>query len=344
MSGSLQRSIAISLIVLAIAAGVVNLEFQAFRAQSLNIPESTLLTVEPGTTMAALSEQLVDEDILDRPRYFNWLARWRGVAEKIQAGEYRLSPGLTPDELLNVLVGGEVVVHALTVLEGWTFAQMLAEIRRHPAIEQTLGEADDKEIMRKVGSRDKHPEGRFLPDTYHFPRGTTDVEFLQRAYRALNQRLEQEWTERAKGLPFETPEEALILASIVEKETAVDAERAQVAGVFVRRLQRGMRLQTDPTVIYGMGDKFDGNIRRKDLRTDTPYNTYTRDGLPPTPIALPSAASIHAALHPDDGKALFFVSRGDGSHQFSETLKEHNRAVRRYQLGGRSPSRAGAGK
>ena len=186
--------------------------------------------------------------------------------------------------------------------------------------------------MARHGHPDEHPEGRFLPETYQFPRGSTDLEFLRRAYLGMEQALAEAWERRAKDLPLDSPYEALILASIVEKETGLASERARIAGVFVRRLKRGMRLQTDPTVIYGLGEGFDGNLRRKDLRTDTAYNTYTRQGLPPTPICLPGLDAIEAVLHPDEGNSLYFVARGDGSHEFSDTLKAHNRAVRKYQL------------
>jgi UPF0755 protein len=232
------------------------------------------------------------------------------------------------------LVNGEVVQHSLTIIEGWTFQQLLQAVRSHPMLTQTLADADPQAVMEALAEPGTHPEGWFYPDTYRFPRGTSDVEFLRRAYRVMQQRLAAEWEKRAEGLPLKSPYEALVLASLIERETAVAAERTRIAGVFVRRLRKGMRLQTDPTVIYGMGDAYEGRIRWRDLRTDTPYNTYTRHGLPPTPIAMPSGAAINAALNPADGKELYFVSRGDGSHHFSATLEEHNAAVRCYQLGG----------
>ena len=207
-----------------------------------------------------------------------------------------------------------------------------ADLAQQPFLVHTLDGVDDAELMQRLERPGQHPEGWFLPDTYHFPRGTRDIVVLRRALQAMERHLEQNWERRRPDLPLDSPYEALILASIVEKETGIPEERARIAGVFVRRLERGMRLQTDPTVIYGMGDAFDGNIRRRDLRTDTPYNTYTRGGLPPTPIALPSAEAVTAVMHPAAGEALYFVSRGDGSHVFSATLQEHNRAVRRYQL------------
>ncbi len=231
------------------------------------------------------------------------------------------------------MIKGEVVQHSLTIIEGWNFRQMLAAMHAHEHLEHTLRGLSDEEIIAKLELPYPHPEGLFMPDTYRFTRGTTDLEFLHRAHRALMQTLDQAWAERAEGLPLKTPYEALILASIIEKETGIAEERPDIAGVFIRRLNKGMRLQTDPTVIYGMGENYKGNIRRRDLRTDTPYNTYTRHGLTPTPIALASAAAIHAAVNPAAGETLFFVATGsEGRHYFSKTLEEHNQAVYRYQI------------
>jgi UPF0755 protein len=229
-------------------------------------------------------------------------------------------------------VNGDVIRYTLTIPEGWTFDQMLAAIRTQGKLRQTLTATDDEGVMRQLGYPGQHPEGRFFPDTYEFVAGTTDTSLLQRAYEEMQRHLEEEWRDRAPGLPLDTPYQALILASIVEKETGNPAERARIAGVFVRRLQKNIRLQTDPTVIYGLGAAFDGNLRRRDLTTDSPYNTYMRAGLPPTPIALPGLAALHAALHPAAGDELYFVSRGDGSHHFSASLDEHVAAVRNYQL------------
>jgi UPF0755 protein len=223
----------------------------------------------------------------------------------------------------------------LTLVEGWNFREVLEAVREHPVIVDTLpAEATASDVMALLGHPDEHPEGRFFPDTYLFPRDTTDVQFLMRAFERMETILEDEWEQRAAELPLKDPYEALILASIIEKETGRADERTEIAGVFIRRLRKGMLLQTDPTVIYGLGDSFDGNLRRRDLEADNPYNTYRRAGLTPTPIAMPGRDAIHAALHPADGDALYFVAKGDGSHQFSATLGEHNRAVRRYQLKG----------
>ncbi len=290
--------------------------------------------VERGQTWDGLVERIARAEQLS-PRqvlYLRLYGRLSGKADRIRAGEYRPEAGENIAGLIERLIRGEVVLHSLTLIEGWRFDQALAAIQAHPAIERTLS-PDPQAVMAALGHADLHPEGRFLPETYRFARGETDLAFLRRAYAAMEAALARAWMARKEGLPLNSPDELLILASIVERETALPEERAQIAGVFVRRLRLGMRLQTDPTVIYGLGERFDGNIRRRDLRTDTPYNTYTRRGLPPTPICLPGVDALHAAAQPADGDALYFVSRGDGSHVFSATLEEHNRAVRKYQLG-----------
>ncbi len=312
------------------------MDFRAFLTSPLVVSTPVHLSVAPGSTLREVAAELARRGALERPLFLVLLGRWQGKAQSIKAGEYQIEPGTTPSELLDQLVAGKVVQHSLTVVEGWSFAQLMGALRADDTLGHTLEGLDEEQIMARIGHEGEHPEGRFFPDTYRFPRGTTDVAFLQRAYRLMATHLSREWHDRDQGLPYRKPYEALIMASIIEKETAVPGERAQIAGVFVRRLQRHMRLQTDPTVIYGLGASFDGNLRARDLTRDTPYNTYVRTGLPPTPIALPGVAALHAALHPSDGDALFFVARGDGSHQFSATLEEHNRAVREYQLNGRS--------
>ncbi len=233
--------------------------------------------------------------------------------------------------MLDRIVAGRVIQYPLTIVEGWTFRQLRQALAAHPQLTQTLAGLSDAEIMARLGRPGAHPEGWFLPDTYHFPKGFTDEAFLRRALTAMEQRLTQVWERRAPDTPLNDPYQALVLASIIEKETGVAAERAEIAGVFARRLRLGMRLQTDPTVIYGLGEAFDGNLRRRDLEADTPYNTYTRPGLPPTPIALPGLAALEAAAQPAAGDALYFVADGQGGHVFSRTLEEHHRAVRRYQ-------------
>ncbi len=325
------------LLLLVVAVGTAAYFYQdllAFSERSLHTgADQVSLQVKPGTTIRTLARQLAAQGLLDRhPLYLEILARQRRQAHRIKAGEYLLPAGTTPSQLLDLLVSGRVTQYALTLVEGWTFDEVMAAVRADPVLIQTLDDIDNEEIMARLGQQGVHPEGRFFPDTYHFPRQTTDQQFLARAQRAMDRELEQQWADRTPDLPLENPQQALILASIVEKETGMASERPQIAGVFIRRLRRGMKLQTDPTVIYGLGEAFDGNLRRRDLRQDTPYNTYTRTGLPPTPIAMPGADAIRAVLHPADGDALYFVARGDGSHQFSATLVDHNRAVRKFQL------------
>jgi len=292
--------------------------------------------VEPGANLNRVAKDLARAGVLASPKALVLYARWHGRADAIKAGEYRIEAGTTPLTLLDQLIAGRVVQYALTLVEGWTFKQMMAAVEADDRLEHTLTGLDREEIMSRLGLDGVHPEGRFFSDTYFFPRGTRDVDFLRRANSAMNDYLQSAWAERDEGLPLKSAEEALILASIVEKETGVAEERPRIAGVFIERLRKGMRLETDPTVIYGLGDAFDGNLRRRDLRNDTPYNTYVRNGLPPTPIAMPSAAAIRAVLHPEVDGALYFVAKGDGSHHFSATYEEHRRAVNRYQRHRRS--------
>ena len=321
------------LLLLAVLAAVIMwVQYQQFRDSALAIPEQELLyTVSPGSSLNQLAYDLSSRNIIEHPRFFILLGRDMDAARRLQAGEYILQQGLTPQTLLQQLVDGKVTQYELTLIEGHSFREMLLRIRDDPVLTQTLTNETDAEIMEKLGHPDQHPEGRFLPDTYYFTRGMTDIDFLARAWQAMHDQLTLAWEEREAGLPFETPDEALILASIVEKETGAVEERPVIAGVFVRRLQKGMRLQTDPTVIYGMGEAYDGNIRKRDLLKDTPYNTYTRAGLPPTPIAMPGVDAIHAVLHPAKGKSLYFVAMGEGKHYFSNTLKQHNLAVDKFQ-------------
>jgi UPF0755 protein len=304
----------------------------SFSDQNLNVSEPTVYFIEPGSSLIMVARDLEKQEIITNARYFVWLARLQGVANDIKVGEYDLTAQKTAANLLDDFVNGRVKQYVITIVEGWTFKQMLEAIKDHPNITHTLEKYDNESVMAAIGHPDEHPEGRFLPDTYHFPKGTTDVDVLKRAYDEMEQTVARLWPERAPSLPYDTPYEAQIMASIVEKETAIAGERTAIAGVFVRRLQSRMRLQTDPTVIYGMGDRYKGNIRKRDLKRDTPYNTYTRHGLPPTPIALPGADAIEAALNPAPGEALYFVAKGDGSHHFSKTIEEHNRAVRKYQI------------
>lgn len=291
-----------------------------------------VVDVPQGASLARIAGRLEDVGVLRHGKLFEWYGRGTGLAGQVRAGEYRIPAGSTPREVMARLVRGEVVLHSLTIVEGWTFHQMRAAVAAHPAVRVTLEKASGEEVMARLGRPGEHPEGWFLPETYHFPRGTTDLEVMGLAHAAMQRALAAAWSQRRDALPLESPYEALILASIIEKETGLADERAEIAGVFVRRLERGMRLQTDPTVIYGAGPDFEGRLRRVHLDTDTPYNTYTRGGLPPTPIALPGRAALAAAVRPRDGKSLYFVATGrpDGSHTFSTTLEEHNRAVQRY--------------
>jgi len=299
---------------------------------AVGVPVEFLL-VERGDSFARMLGKLRESGV-DAGPDLAWrvLARELGAAARIQVGEYALEPGLTPRQLLTRMREGQVVRYRFTIVEGWNLNELRAALAKATPLVQTLAELDDAALMARLGRPGIHPEGRFLPETYTYVRGNTDLDVLGWAADALDRVLAQAWAERAPDLPLASPEEALILASIIEKETGVAAERAQIAGVFVRRLRLGMRLQTDPTVIYGMGSAYTGNLRRSDLMTDTPYNTYTRAGLPPTPIALAGRAALHSATHPAPGDALYFVAVGDGSgrHVFSRTLAEHNRAVAAY--------------
>jgi len=291
-------------------------------------------SIKSGSSLSAVIYDLANKNIIKHPRYLLWYARLNGLANKMKTGDYRLTVNLTTKDFLDNIFTGKVIQYSLTIIEGWSFQQLLQAVNAHPHIKHTITKLSKQDVMTKLGLT-AHYEGQFLPDTYYFPKQMTDVEFLKRAYYAMQDILKKEWENRAAGLIYKNPYEVLIMASIIEKETGKASEREQISGVFLRRLAKRMRLQTDPTVIYGMGDKYKGNLRKRDLRRDTPYNTYRRHGLPPTPIALPGKKAIHAALHPADGDALYFVARGDGSHVFSATLNEHNNAVIKYQLKGR---------
>lgn len=266
------------------------------------------------------------------PLYWRLLAEQLRVAGRLHAGEYALTPGMTPRDLLSNMAAGKVLQRNFTIVDGWTFRELRQALTKADKLRQDGAALDDVEVMEKIGAPGEMPEGRFLPETYAYVKGDSDLDILRRAHAAMAKTLDSLWTQRDKELPLASPYEALILASIVEKETGRADERPRIAGVFVRRLRTHMLLQTDPTVIYGMGDSYAGNIHKSDLTTDTPYNTYTRQGLPPTPIALPGRPALEAALHPASGSELYFVARGDGSHVFSTTLEEHNRNVACYQL------------
>jgi len=327
------RLFLILLLIGAIAAAAVTFQFQRFLNTEVTLASTgEVFQIPSGASFREVSESLAARGIITSPLLFRVYARFRGEAGSVQAGEYELTAADTPRSLLSKFVSGEVRLYSFTIVEGWNYRDLLRELSRSAAIEASLTEEDWPALQEALGTRFDHPEGLFLPETYRFPRGTRDVEVLRRAYDMMQSALDEEWPKRAPDLPISTPYEALILASIVEKETALAEERPRIAGVFIRRLQKRMRLQTDPTVIYGIGADFNGNLTRRDLRTDTPYNTYTRSGLPPTPIAMPGRAAIRAALNPADGTELYFVATGlgDGSHKFSDTKEEHDAAVREY--------------
>jgi UPF0755 protein len=296
------------------------------------LTEPLLYKVEAGASLRGVAHDLEGQGILSRAGLFVAWGRFTGQAAQLQAGEYELQPGVTPKGILDQFVAGQVKLYPFTILEGWTITELLAALTVNPAITPTLQELTAQAQIDALGLSVQHLEGQFFPETYLVPRGTTDLSLLQQAAALMQVELAKAWENRAVGLSLASPYELLTLASIVDRETALDSERAEVAGVFIRRLEKGMRLQTDPTVIYGLGATYDGNITRKHLLTDTPYNTYTRGGLPPTPIGMPGAASLLAAAHPDEGDTVYFVATGenDGSHVFSRTLEEHNAAVAVY--------------
>lgn len=327
------RGAGFTLVVFLVVGMLAVWEGHRVLSQPLVVPPGGMtVQLGAGDTLHGLTARLADRGVISAPRRLVWAARLSGRELGVKAGEYELLPHMRAIDLVDRMAAGQTLLHALTVIEGWSFRQLRAALSRHPAIEVTLAEVPDEAVMAAIGRPGRHPEGRFLPDTYLFERGTTDTAFLGRAAAAMERYLETAWAGRDGGLPFTAADEALVLASIVEKEARIPDERALVAGVFVRRLQQDMRLQADPTVVYGLGQALEDRLRSRHLQADTPYNTYTRHGLPPTPIAMPGARSIDAVMHPAQGDALYFVARGDGSHHFSATLEEHNRAVARYQL------------
>lgn len=332
------KLVALLILFASFATAWILLDYQAFSTKPLHLPVNGMAyTITPGTSLRQLAHNLKQRDCIDKPYLLVLMAYLNGHAHSIKAGEYDLKPGMLPLDMLQLFASGKVRQHTFTIIEGWTFRQLREAIAIDPILAHTLAGVDDTALMARLGLPNMAPEGWFLPDTYLYPRGTTDFAFLQRAQRAMQKTLDKEWEQRVPDLPYQTPYQALIMASIIEKETAAPAERPQIAGVFVRRLMQGMPLQTDPTIIYGLGAAYDGDIKRRDLTTDGPYNTYLRTGLTPTPIAQPGIAALHAALHPAAGDSLYFVARGDGTHHFSATLAEHNKAVIKYQLHGHAP-------
>mgnify|MGYP001028182946 CR=1 FL=1 len=324
------------LVVLALAGAMAWAwhDFNRFSRAPLQVgAQERSLDVARGSSLRSIVGQLRQRGVTRAsPWYWRALAARMGVAGKLRAGEYALGVGLTPRQLLANMAAGKVVQHDFTIVDGWTFSELRQALAAAPLLRHDSVGLDAAEIMRRIGAPGEAPEGRFLPETYAYVKGDSDLDLLKRAHLAMARALATMWAARDPGLPLATPYEALILASIVERETGRADERARIAGVFVRRLEKHMLLQTDPTVIYGMGSSYAGNLRKIDLTTDTPFNTYMRPGLPPTPIALPGKPALQAALHPAPGSALYFVARGDGSHVFSDTLEEHNRNVQCYQL------------
>jgi len=323
---------AISLLLLVLAAALAYAAWSWLHRPLLLTTDPVELSIEQGSTPREIAQAWVQAGVRTEPLLLYEWFRWSGQARKIRAGSYEATNGTTPIGLLEKMVRGDETLAVVRFTEGWTFRQIRAELARAESLKPTLATLSDAQVMQAIGAPPGlSPEGRFHPDTYAYSKGSSDLAVLQRAYRAMQRRLDEAWQERAPDTPLRSADEALALASIVEKETGVPADRGKVASVFVNRLRIGMPLQTDPTVIFGLGAAFDGNLRKRDLLADTPYNTYLHAGLPPTPISIPGKASLLATVRPDPGKALYFVARGDGSSEFSDTLAEHNRAVNRFQ-------------
>jgi len=336
----LLRAATACLVGVLLVAGAAWRGFETWMDAPLQLRTSTLVELPEGGNLTHFLGELHSRGFVAHPVLLRLHARLNGIANRVRAGEYRLEPGLTPRQLLAILLAGDVVQYAVTIIEGTTLQQVFARLREQPQLRIVLDDVPATELLGQLGLEHASgsAEGLFFPDTYHFHRGMRDADILLAAYRRMQEILGEEWEQRDSGLPYADRYEALVMASLIERETGVAAEREQIAGVFVRRLRAGMLLQTDPSVIYGLGEAFAGNLTRAHLQMPGPYNTYLNPGLPPTPIALPGRASIHAALHPAAGGALYFVARGDGSHEFSDTLEQHNRAVQRFQRGRRSGS------
>jgi UPF0755 protein len=318
------------LIILILLVSCVGAAFYAYKPTTPpQLPFE--FTLNQGSSLTTVARQFEQAGLIENPQLFVIFARMLGRSGKIKAGIYQLDHAASKMELLDMITQGNVSRSQITIIEGWNFRQLRAALNASPHIRHDTQALSDREILQRIGAAEMHPEGLFFPDTYFVAAGSSDIELLKYAYRMMQQRLNEAWQSRSPDLPLAAPYQALILASIVEKETGTPGDRPMIAGVFVNRLRIHMMLQTDPTVIYGIGDNFDGNLRRRDLTSDTPYNTYTRGGLPPTPIALPGLGALNAALHPAHTDALYFVARGDGSSKFSSNLDEHNRAVNQYQ-------------
>jgi UPF0755 protein len=331
VSRGVQRLIGGCVIAASFLIGWLWMDYREAVDRPLGLQGPAYFEIAKGDSLANVAAKLEAQGILSNPVWFKFRAYVDGSARRLKYGEYEIPPETTLRELLAMFAAGKVRQHPVTLVEGWTFGQILTALGQCPPLKKLAMGKTPEEIMQMIGAPGEHPEGRFFPDTYFVTKGTPDIEVLKRAYRKMQAILNEEWAKRIDGNPYATPYESLIVASIVEKETARADERPLVAGVVTRRLAKGMLLQTDPTVIYGLGDQFTGDIRKEDLLKDTPYNTYVRSGLPPTPIAMPGLDSIRAALHPDTGDSLYFVARGDGTHVFSKSLEEHQRAVEQFQ-------------
>lgn len=328
------KIIGLTLLILSVVSGWLWMDYQSALHQPALMNRTVVIEIEKGDSLNRIIDKLVAQKLDVKPFWFKVIAFQENALKKLKTGEYELTPGLTVPKILSLFVQGKTKQHPITFPEGWSFKEILHEIKNNPNLEHTLNDSNFKNIMSKLepnATVPASPEGLIFPDTYFFEKHTSDLALLKRAYDKMQQVLQQEWFNKAEGLPFKTPYEALILASIVEKETGTASERPLIAGVFIRRLEQNMLLQTDPTVIYGMGESYQGDIKSKDLTTATPYNTYMISGLPPTPIAMPGRDALYAALHPDKGDSLYFVARGDGTHVFSATLKDHNVAVDKFQ-------------
>ncbi|ROL85916.1 endolytic transglycosylase MltG [Pseudomonas chlororaphis] len=328
------------LVLAGLALGASAWKLNSALEQPLNLTQEQLLDVPAGSTPGGTFNRMEANGVLKDAFWLRLYWRFNMEGQPLHSGEYRMTPGMTAQGLIGVWQRGEVVQYSLTLVEGWTFRQVRAALAKHDKLEQTLNGLSDSEVMEKLGHGGVFPEGRFFPDTYRFVRGMTDAELLEKAYSRLDEVLAKEWNKRSADVPYTEPYQALIMASLVEKETGVPQERGQIAGVFVRRMQVGMLLQTDPTVIYGLGERYNGKLTRALLKEATPYNTYVISGLPPTPIAMVGREAIHAALNPVPGSSLYFVARGDGSHVFSDDLEAHNNAVREFQLKRRADYRS----
>lgn len=325
------KLIGLAVILFSFVGGWLWMDYQTALYAPAVKQEKVCVEINKGDSLNVIADKLAARNPAIKPFWFKVVAFQDNSAKKLRTGEYELTRGMTIRNVIDLFVQGKTKQYAITFPEGWSFKEITQEIRKNPNLEHILGKMPVDQVMTQLGAEIRMPEGQFFPDTYFFEKHMSDVSLLKRAYDKMQKVLLEEWSHKAEGLPFNTPYDALILASIIEKETGTESERPLIAGVFIRRLKNGMPLQTDPTVIYGMGERYRGNIGSEDLKNATPYNTYLIKGLPPTPIAMPGRQAIHSVLHPDNSDTLYFVARGDGTHVFSTTLKEHNQAVNLYQ-------------